>query len=861
LSRTSLRSLKPSFVLRFIRADLLSSWQRFAFVIVAFALGVAILVAVSGFSAGVRSSIETEAKSLLAADISVSSSQNLQVQAFAGVSANARFSQEITFASMLGVPGNSRAARLVQVRGIEGDYPFYGTPKIDPQASLEAVRSQQIRESVGEPPGALVDAILAQQFALKLGDLINLGSTQFRVLGIIQSFPGESYARTVIAPKVFVPLRSLSETGLLQRGSRVTYKRYYAFESDQDLKSSLKALETNQPNFHFEIGTVASRKENIERVLNNVSRYLILVSLVALILGALGVASAMYTYIRSRLAIVAAMRCIGATSGQVLLLYLGQGAILAVIGTVSGAIIGITVQYLLPLVLGEFIPLPVEFEVSFDSMIEGVLAGLLTSAFFCVVPLLSVVSISPLHAIREGASGQLSTKTSRHFSLKVGVVGVLLLCAITTALARSIPHGLAFSGGLLVLVVILWVVSFGTSRLIKSLRPRGGSFGLRYGMASLHRPQNQTTTLVLTLGLATFLLAVIYLSRTILLTQLTVAGSGIRPNLVLFDVQEDQRDEVRALTTTNGLTIAQEVPIVTMRLVSINGVDNLALRADSEIPQWTLRREYRSSYRDSLIESENVISGELIPKFSGNIQSDAVPVSVEEGIAKNLKLKINDGVVFDVQGLQIRTVIKSIRRVDWRRIQTNFFFLFPQGVLESAPQFYAIMTHSPSISATVNLQQGLLEKFGNVSAIDLNLILETADQIFAKIATAIKFLAAITALSGLLVLSGAIATTRSTRVREFLLLRTVGATRSQLVAATIVEFMLLALCSCIVGLGAGIAAAWGLSAFYFAIPFSPPLIPLLSIATGVTLLVLIIGTSSTIGLLRTNAVEVLRGEG
>jgi putative ABC transport system permease protein len=853
--------LKIGFLRRFIAADLLNSWRRFVFVILAFSLGIGLLVAVSGLSASLKATINTEAKSLLAADISVSSQQELPNEALAEVSPKVRTAREITFASMLAVPNNNKSSRLIQVRAIEGAYPFYGIPEIDPKDSLEQVTQSHNNASSNDTPAALVDAVVAQQFAIKRGDLIKLGRSEYRISGIIKSFPGESYARTVIAPKVFVPLHTLANTELLQRGSRVTYKYYFAFDDEADLKNSLNTLKDKQAEYRYEIETVESRKKNIERVLNNVSRFLVLISLVALLLGAIGVASAMNTYIRARFQTIAMLRCIGATSNQILLVYILEGLIVATLGTFIGSVSGLGVQRLLPFVLGEFFPLQISASASLGSLAQAVLAALVISIFVCIVPLLRVIGMSPLQAIRNDSDFKPISNYSHQRSFILISIGLLFVCAVTVLLSGSIKHGIIFALALFLLVTILLTLSTLLVCLLKMLRPNSGGFGLRYGMASMHRPFNQTNVLILTLGLAAFLFSVIYLSRAVLLSQLTLAGAETRPNLILFDVQTDQLEQVRSMTQEAGLSISQEVPIVTMRLASINGVDNFVLRADADIPEWTLRREYRSSFRSSLIESETLLSGQLTSVFDGDLNTEYVPVSVEDGIAKNLKLKLGDKLIFDVQGVEIKSIITSIRRVDWRRIQTNFFFLFPLGVLESAPQFYALMTHSPSLETTANLQQRLVDRFGNISAIDLNLIFETADQILEKISAAVKFLALITFLAGLLVLSGAIATTRGSRLREILLLRTVGATTAQLLKATLVEFLLLGLSASCVGVAAGVAAAWGISLFYFESAFVITLLPLAMIIVGMTLLVLAVGILSTIGLFtsQSNCSFTIRG--
>ncbi len=859
-------SLNLGFVCRFAVADLRKSFSRFVFVVLAFAVGISILVGVTALSRNIASTIELEARSLLAADLSVSSPQPLVREVADSIAKTLRRGSEVTFASMLVVPGDKQRTRLVQVRAITGGYPFYGTPEIDPPGALDMIRRERVTA------GVILDQVLVQQFGLAIGDTVLLGKREFEVLGIVRKFPGESYARTVIAPKIFVPFGAVKGTELLQRGSRVTYKEYLASDSSAEIADTTERLKLLQPNYRFEIETVESRRRNIARVLDNVSRFLAIVSFASVLLGAVGVGSAMFTYMRLRLPVAASLRCLGATKAQVFSLYLTQAMLVSTIGAGLGVVFGIMLQDLLPLVLGDFIPIAVATETSLSTIGLGFALGLFVSAFTSTWPLLNLLAVSPMDAIRGGEATMLVVVDGaqvrvnpgmRRIKLFVSLFGAAFFIVLSGLLLGEIKFGGIFTLGLLVLSFALWILSRGIIFALSEFRPAGAPFPIRFGLASMYRPQNQTTALIITLGLAAFLLSTVYLTQTTILNQVAVAGSGSRPNLVLFDVQSDQRAGVLELLESTGMKASQEVPIVTMRLLKINGVDNLELRADPQIPEWTLRREYRSSYRDQLIESETLVAGEFVPRLATEIQetaplSDLIPVTVEEGIAKDLKIKLGDIVEFDVQGVSIKSKIVGIRRVDWRRVQTNFFFLFPAGVLESAPQFFAMMTRASTSQQVADLQELLIERYGNVSAIDLNLILETADQILNKIAVAVQFLALFALVAGLLVLAGSIATTKAARLREVLLLQALGATKSQLLTAAGVEYIVAALAASTVGIGASLVAGWSLSLYFFEAQFLVPWLPILGITAAVLVVVVVMGLVATVALLRVKPMEILR---
>ena len=846
--------ISKHLLFRFVTSEFRRSWFRFAFVVVAFATGIGILVAISGVKHNITAAIAHEAKSLLAADLSINSSVPVEESVREIIPTNVLTADEITFASMLST-FDGKQSRLVQVRALEGAYPFYGTPVVVPESALSALQSGS------DPSGALIDVSLARQLDIVVGAQISIGRIPFVVRGIIEQFPGESYARTVIAPKVFVPLASIQGSELLKRGSRLTYKVYLAVDEAVDLMTLERDLKALQSQYRFEIETVERRKQSLGRVLNNVHRFLTLISVAAVLLGGLGVGSAMLTFIRSRRATIAALRCLGATRKEVAVLFGAQSFLIAILGAMLGTTAGAALSYLLPTVLREFLPVTVSPELPLTALGQGFLIAAAVGSFFCIWPLVGAFRISPQAAIR---GGDLQEGRDRSFSLErtraiLLLVGVLILVTTTSFLLGSVVTGAIIAAVVITVCGLLSLASWLCMLVVRRWRPSRLPFVLRYAVAALGRPQSQTGVVVVTLGIATFLLGTISLTQTSLLDQVSIAGSGNRPNLVLFDVQPDQREGVRALFLRNQLAVQQEVPIVTMRLAAINQIDNRNLRADSEIPEWTLRREYRSSYRTQLIESESLVAGRFVSDFRWDGDPNTpIPVTVEEGIAKDLKIKLGDKVRFDVQGVPILTEIVGVRRVDWRRVQTNFFFLFPSGVLEEAPQFFAIMTRANTLESLAAVQREVISLYGNISAIDLNLILETADTVLSKVAVAIQFLAIFTIVSGLCILAGALATTRAARLKELLLLKTVGATRRQTLTITIVEFMLLATLSALVGVGASLVGGWAIANWYFESSFSVPWNELLLLYGAVLLAVFAVGVVMTLGLLRISPIEVLR---
>ena len=297
-----------------------------------------------------------------------------------------------------------------------------------------------------------------------------------------------------------------------------------------------------------------------------------------------------------------------------------------------------------------------------------------------------------------------------------------------------------------------------------------------------------------------------------------------------------------------------------MRLAAIKGnrVDEIRVDPASRIPRWALRREYRSTYRDRLTSTERIIAGTWQPRVDSGSQS--IPVSLEKGLAQSLHVTVGDSLEFEIQGVSVQTHVASLREVDWQRVQPNFFVVFPEGVLETAPQFYAVTVRSNSSQVSANLQRAIAEHFPNVSVIDLSFILETLDSVLGKISAAIRFIALFTILTGLAVLGSAVLSSRSQRLKESILLRTLGAPRSQIVATVIAEYTSLGAVAAVTGALLAIFASWGLSIYFFktVASFSP--VPILLILFLVTVVTVAAGGLGCWGIFRRSALETLRAE-
>jgi putative ABC transport system permease protein len=432
------------------------------------------------------------------------------------------------------------------------------------------------------------------------------------------------------------------------------------------------------------------------------------------------------------------------------------------------------------------------------------------------------------------------------------------LLAFSLYLSENLTVGIVFFIGLGAVFVLLYFLSRAIMYIAKRNFPSSWKYEHRQGLANLYRPHNQTTVLVLALGLGTFFLLTIYLTQASLLREVEATAEGMRPNLILFDIQSDQRSGIEKIFEARQLPLLQNVPIVTMRLASINGQTVQEIRDDPDrtAREWALTREYRCTYRDRPVETETILKG----SFQGSAAGQIVEVSVEQGIAEQLQLSLGDQLGFDVQGVLVETTVGSIRKVDWRNFQPNFFVVFPTEVLEKAPQFHVLVTRTDSAEVSADVQREVVKQFPNVSAIDLSLIVKTIDSILDQVVVAIRFMAIFCMATGFVVLTGAIVSGRYQRLRESALLRTLGASGRQIHRILLAEYSLLGLLAAGMGTVLALVGSWALTTFLFDTTFLPSLLPIVGVSAAVTILTVIIGMLNSQGILEHPPMEVLRAE-
>ena len=837
-----------SFILKMAWRDTRASRRRLLLFSLAIVLGVAALVGIGSVRDNLRAAIEEQTKGLLGADLVITSRAKLTDEANRFIaSLGGVESREISFNSMLSVPGGTR---LVQVRALEGDFPFYGDFDTAPR---------EARADLRRGTGAVIEDSLLVQFGLKPGDKIKLGVAEFTLAGGLLRVPGEAAAVATIAPRVFIPLDAAEKTGLLSAGSLARHRVYLKFPPATDVEKLVRDLRDRFRELRLGFDTVEERKRELGNSLRNVNSFLMLVGFASLFLGAIGVASAIHAHVRQKVPTVAVLRCLGASSRQAFAIYLVQGVGLGAAGALGGAVLGLGAQLALPALLQDFLPFSMAFFISWDAVARGVGAGVLIAVLFSLLPLLEVRRVSPLLAIRSA----FAESTGGRDWLRVAVLFAIVAAVFAFAILQTgrwqwgVGFALALFVGFAVLAGLAKLIAVTARRLNLRRLP----FAWRQGVANLYRPNNRTVLLLVSLGMGTFLMMALYLTRDTLLGQLRIMGAEDRPNLMLFDIQDDQVEPLTKLLAAQGAPARQGAAIVTMRLASLKGRPIAEILKDRtlRIPAWTLRREYRSTYRGALTDTERVTAG----KFEGQVPAGAtlVPISLEEKLAADLGLKLGDELEFDVQGVPVKCVVGSLRQVDWRRLSANFFVVFPEGVLEGAPKFHVIAVRAADAATSARVQQAVVRDFPNVSAIDLGLIMQTVDTVYSKASFVVEFLALFTVVTGVIVLAGAVLIGRGQRVRESVLLRTLGAAKAQVNRILLAEYLALGTLGAAVGAVLAVGANWALAKFVFQMSWvTPSPVVLIGGWAAVSVVTVVTGLLSSRGICDHPPLEVLRQE-
>ena len=861
-----------SFVLKMLGRELRASWRRLLFFFVCVAIGVAAIVALRSIIQSLRTGLMREARATIAADVLIQSNRpwtpairaDLE-QRLAAAPVQAR-SESIETATMVRAENGAAVARMVELRGVQAGYPFYG--------ALVLQNGEPYSHALLEHAGALVRPDLLAQLSVKVGDRILLGGQPFTVRGVIEQEPGRRVGGFSLGSRVLVDLADLERTGLLAFGSRANYQLLLKVRDDGVDRLTRDVREGFRDRF-VSARSYRSTEDQIGESLQRAENFLSLVGFIMVVLGGIGVWSVTRVFVRQKIRSVAILKCLGASTAQVLATYVLQVALMAIAGSLIGVGLAAAAIRAIPASLTEsFGGLPYGLTVS--AVLQGLTVGLLVSVLFALVPLLDVRRIKPLLLIR-GADGPITASpgsTARGMAermrridwLQVAVAATVggALIGVASWQAGSWRAGAAVSIGFGAVAAVLYSAAFVLVRVVMPLASAPW-FPLRHAVISLRRPGNQTRVILLAVGLGSFFVLGIRALQSNLISEFTVGVDRRGADMFVIDVQRDQAEGVEALLRERqdpGASPARLVPVLRARVTAVRGRDvNLENFSDVR-GRGSLAREYVITYRDHLESNERITEGTFWQGGGPQADPPLAEVSIEEGIHERFNIQVGDEMRFDVLGRTLAARVTSIRHVEWGDARSGgFMFVFRPGALAQAPHTFIGFLKGPDDStARARLQYDLVARYPNISAIDGREIIARIQKVIDNAVLGISVVGGIALLSGVLILIGAVAMTKFQRVYESAILRTLGASTRLLTITLALEYCALGLLAGTIGAAGALGLSWGVTRHVLDIPWRPAPGLLAIGAALTTLLVSVIGVVASADVLRKKPLAALRAE-
>ena len=843
--------LPMPFEIRLAWREIRPAFKKFLFMIIAIALGVGSVTGIKGFSVALDRAMARSARDLIAADIAVrmnSSPTDKEMQVLDSlVQRGAQVTRTTETLSMASVSGGQRTI-LVTVKAVDPNlYPYYGKVELEPDAvfcdaltddSVVASREFLIRSGAG------------------VGSSVQIGFARFRLAAVLKSEPDRISSGVELGPRVLIARKGLERSGLIQYGSRATESFLFRLPArGLELETARGILKAGLQG-RVRISDYRDPNPALSQGLERMANFLSLVGLLALLVGGLGVGTTIHTYVQQKLDSIAILKSLGGRSSQIIRIYLFQGLFIGVLGSALGVALGYVVQIVFPPLLRGLMDLPTQLEPAPGAAVQGLLIGIVTTLLFLLPPLLAIRKVRPARVfLREMPETHYSTLRRLRHDRTPLICAVILLLGIgilASWVADSWRRGALFIAGLAVAILAL---AAGAKLLLRALRhvPRPNSLALRHGLKNLNRPGNHMASVLVALGIGVAFSLTVYLVQTSLLPQIIKNAPADYPNVFLLGITELDRDAVwRFLRGQPGIENAgKPIPMVPARLQKIEGRNADQLNLEPSDRRF-FNGEFMLTWSSDLPPGTRLTAGRWwTPPYEGPL------VSVGDFAARRLKIGVGNSLEFLSGEKVIRGKVASIRETDFERPGTNNQFVFSPGVLEGLPASYvgSLRVARPHV---VPLQSALFARFPNVTSLDVGQILGKVQELLDKIAHVIRFVAFFAILSGVIILASSIVATRYQRTREAVLLKTLGATRSQVARIQAAEFLIVGLAAGVIGCLLASAAADYLLGHLLDTKFSFQWVPVIVGTLCTAALAIATGWLASRGVLNHKPLEILR---
>ncbi len=815
---------------------------RMLYFTICLAIGVAAVVGTAALAEGIHRGFDEQSREILGADFTVDARRPLPPEldvALAAVPGLVR-SDTVETMTMVSTADPEPRSRLAQLFVVRGTYPLYGDLGTAPAGGLAALLDD---ESV------VVEPDLLAALGLEVGASLRIGTRTLRVAGTASGGPQSMGFQSFLAPRLYMTRAAFDAAGLLAKGSRVRFRVLCALPGMparvevERVMDGVEAAVPDAPYLDFDAHHQLGRSR---RWVERMEGFVGLVALLSLIIGGIGVALIVRTWLAERTRSTAVMRCLGVTPRQILILSLAHVGLLALVGSLVGAAIGCALPHLVRAWAPDLLPVDLVAVVPWGAILRGVGLGVGLAVVFALPALTAIWRVAPARVLRADAE---PLPPPRGVALASGLllgVGVFLSAWVQ---AEQTIHAVWFTGGFVALALLLYLAARGLIGLARRVPRRALPPQLVHGITALTRPGAGTKGGIVALGLGTMVVTAVALVETRLQDAILAGVPRKAPSVFLVDIQPEQRDGVAATLAEAGATAVDQVPVVMGRIASIDGRSIAELAA--ERGNWSLTREQRITWRQDLPEDNEIIAGAL---WSDPARQE---VSIEERFARRIGVEVGSQITFDIQGVPITLHVTTIRSVEWQSLSLNFFLVAEPGALDGAPALYLASAQVPT-DAEDALQDRLGASFGNVTVLRVRAMLDQVLALLERIAWGLRLLGALTVLAGLAMLAGAVSASVLHRAREVALLKTLGVTRRGVTTLLFTEYALGGAVAGLIGAGGAMLLAWGWLEVVAEIDVDLPWIVVPLAALGIALLAAACGVLANLRALRVRPVAVLR---
>jgi putative ABC transport system permease protein len=798
---TAYQARTSSLAFRYALRELRGGLRGFYVFIACIALGVMAIAGVGSVAASLGDGLAREGRTLLGGDVAFFMIQReAKPDDVAFLRSRGSLSVAATLRAMM--RADDGALALVELKAVDGTYPLLGELTLEPKMPL----SELFAERDGAF-GAAADPTLLARFDLKLGDRVSVGNATFQLRSVVNAEPDKLAGNVGLGPRFLTSEAALRATGLLQPGSLVRWiyrvKLPDNAADDRSAASFIADARTASPEAGWEIRSRANASPQLERTINRFTQFLTLVGLAALLVGGVGVANAVKSHIDRRRDVIATFKAVGATGRDVFTLYTTQVIVLAALGSVIGLAAGASLPFAVVGLFGKILPLPVVPALHFDELALSFLYGLLTALAFGLWPLGRVHDVPVAALFRDIVSSTWHRPRWRYIALMAAVIAMLVAVAIGLAYDKRVAA--VFVASSVAVFLLLRAIASGLMALARRM-PRSRITMLRLAISNIYRPGALTPSVVLSLGLGLAVLVTITQIDGNLRRQFLAALPERAPSFYFIDIPSSESTRFGAFLkqVAAGSTI-EEVPMLRGRIVAARGVKAEELKASHD-SEWVLQSDRGLTYTGEIPKGSKIVEGE----WWGADYHGPPLVSMEKKIADGLKLKIGDEIVVNVLGRDIPAKIANLRNIDWQGLGINFVLVFSPNAFKGAPHSHvATLTEANSDPAgDANIIRQVADAFPMVTSVRVREALETIGTVVSNLALAIRGASAVTLISAILVLGGALAAGHDHRVYDAVILKTLGATRVRLLGAYALEYLMIGFATAVFGVIAGSVAAW-----------------------------------------------------